>query len=36
MILKVKELISRLDENVKEVIIATNPTVEGEGYCYVH
>ena len=28
--LKVKELLSRLDENVKEVIIATNPSVEGE------
>lgn len=28
--IKIKELISRLDENVKEVIIATNPTVEGE------
>lgn len=30
MILKLKNLFSRLDENVKEVIIATNPTVEGE------
>lgn len=28
--LKIKELLSRLDENVKEVIIATNPSVEGE------
>lgn len=28
--LKIKELIARLDENVKEVIIATNPSVEGE------
>jgi recombination protein RecR len=28
--LKVKELLSRLDDNVKEVIIATNPSVEGE------
>ena len=29
--LKIKELISRLsDEEVKEIIIATNPTVEGE------
>lgn len=28
--LKVKELLARLDENVKEVIIATNPSVEGE------
>lgn len=28
--LKIKELLSRLDENVKEVIVATNPTVEGE------
>ena len=28
--LKLKELLVRLDESVKEVIIATNPTVEGE------
>ena len=28
--LKIKELLSRLDESVKEVIVATNPTVEGE------
>lgn len=28
--LKVKELISRLDGSVKEVIVATNPTIEGE------
>lgn len=28
--LKIKELISRLNENVKEIIIATNPSVEGE------
>ncbi len=28
--LKIKELLGRLDENVKEVIIATNPSVEGE------
>ena len=28
--LKIKELIARLDEKVKEVIIATNPSVEGE------
>lgn len=28
--LKLKELLVRLDETVKEVIIATNPTVEGE------
>ena len=28
--LKIKELISRLDESVQEVIVATNPTVEGE------
>lgn len=28
--LKIKELISRLDASVKEVIIATNPTPEGE------
>ncbi|MDO4301497.1 MAG: recombination mediator RecR [Clostridia bacterium] len=28
--LKIRELISRLDDSVKEVIIATNPTVEGD------
>lgn len=28
--IRLKELISRIDENVKEVIIATNPDVEGE------
>jgi recombination protein RecR len=28
--LKIKELMTRLDESVTEVIIATNPTVEGE------
>ena len=28
--LKIKELLSRIDENVKEIIVATNPTVEGE------
>ena len=28
--LKIKELLARLDETVKEVIIATNPSVEGE------
>ena len=28
--LKLKELLPRLDESVKEVIVATNPTVEGE------
>ncbi len=28
--LKIKELLARLDENIKEVIIATNPSVEGE------
>ena len=28
--LKIKELLTRIDENVKEIIIATNPTVEGE------
>ena len=29
--LKIKELLSRLDENVKEIIVATNPSVEGLG-----
>ena len=28
--LKLNELLARLDEEVKEVIVATNPTVEGE------
>jgi recombination protein RecR len=28
--IKLKELMSRLDENVKELILATNLTVEGE------
>ena len=28
--LKLKELLARLDGSVKEVIVATNPTVEGE------
>lgn len=28
--LKIKELLARLDENVQEVIVATNPSVEGE------
>lgn len=28
--LKIKELLGRLDDSVKEVIIATNPSVEGE------
>ncbi len=28
--LKLKELLARIDDSVKEVIIATNPTVEGE------
>ena len=28
--LRIKDLISRIDDNIKEVIIATNPTVEGE------
>ncbi len=28
--LKIKELLSRLNENVQEIIIATNPSVEGE------
>lgn len=28
--LKIKELLSRLGENVEEVIIATNPSIEGE------
>lgn len=28
--IKIRELILRINENIKEVIIATNPTVEGE------
>ena len=28
--LKIKELLGRLDENVREIVIATNPNVEGE------
>lgn len=28
--LRIKELLARIDDNVKEVIMATNPTVEGE------
>ena len=28
--LKIKELLSRIDDEVKEIIVATNPTVEGE------
>ena len=28
--LTVKELLSRLDDGVREVVMATNPTVEGE------
>ncbi len=28
--LKIKELVARLDDSVKEVIVATNPSVEGE------
>ncbi|HXH61469.1 MAG TPA: recombination mediator RecR [Fimbriimonadaceae bacterium] len=28
--LKIKELIARMNESVKEVIVATNPTVEGD------
>jgi len=28
--LRIEELLARLDSNVKEVILATNPTVEGE------
>lgn len=28
--IKLKELISRVDESISEVIVATNPTVEGE------
>ena len=28
--IKIKELLLRIDDNIKEVILATNPTVEGE------
>ena len=28
--LKLKELLARIDDEVKEIIVATNPTVEGE------
>ena len=28
--LKIKELLARMDNHVEEVIMATNPTVEGE------
>lgn len=28
--LKIKELLQRIDDKVKEIIVATNPTVEGE------
>lgn len=28
--IKIKELIGRLNEDTKELIVATNPTVEGE------
>jgi len=28
--LKIKELLARIDDNIKEIIIATNPNVEGE------
>lgn len=28
--IKLKELVSRINKNVKEVIVATNPNVEGE------
>ena len=28
--LKIKELLARLDDSIKEIIIATNPSVEGE------
>ena len=28
--IRIKELLSRLSENIKEVILATNPNVEGE------
>ena len=28
--LKIKELLTRISDNIKEIIIATNPNVEGE------
>ncbi len=28
--IRIKELVSRLDDNIKEIILATNPDVEGE------
>lgn len=28
--IKIRELVARMNENVKEVILATNPTIEGE------
>lgn len=35
--LRIKELIARAGrDGVKEVILATNPTIEGEGYGDVH
>jgi len=34
--LKLKELVSRLHHGVEEVIVATDPTVEGEGDGAVH
>lgn len=35
--IKLKELLNRLsDERVKELILATNPNIEGEAYYHVH
>lgn len=35
--IKIKELLSRLDTSIKEVIVATNPSVEGEATAlYLH
>lgn len=34
--IKLKELFERLKDDVNEVIIATNSSVEGRGYSYVH
>jgi len=28
--IKIRELVSRMSENIKEVILATNPNIEGE------
>ena len=28
--IKIKELIERIDDQTKEIIVATNPTIEGE------